>query len=69
MSLRERLEQLGITASGEVASANSAEGLREVDVRFLGRKGELTELLPLARPESSYFILKRPATAGAKSEG
>lgn len=40
----------------------------------LGKDGwELTELLPLARPESSYFILKRPATskveAGAKSEG
>ena len=36
----------------------------------LGKDGwELTGLLPLLRPESSYFILKRPGTPGAKSEG
>ncbi len=35
----------------------------------LGKDGwELTGLLPLARPESSYFILRRPGTA-AKKEG
>jgi hypothetical protein len=35
----------------------------------LGKDGwELTGLLPLMRPESSYFILRRPGSA-AKSEG
>lgn len=35
----------------------------------LGNEGwDLTGILPLGRPESSYFILKRPAEA-AKSEG
>lgn len=34
----------------------------------LGEEGwELTGLLPLMRPESSYFMLKRPAQAAAKS--
>ena len=33
----------------------------------LGEEGwELTGLLPLMRPESSYFMLKRPAGAKAK---
>ena len=36
----------------------------------LGKDGwELTGLLPLLRPESSYFILKRPGSPAAKSEG
>jgi hypothetical protein len=36
----------------------------------LGKDGwEMTGIVPLVRPESSYFIMKRPATAGAKSEG
>ncbi len=36
----------------------------------LGQEGwELTGILPLARPESSYFILKRPQTKAAKGEG
>jgi hypothetical protein len=35
----------------------------------LGKEGwEMTGIVPLVRPESSYFILKRPAGA-AKSEG
>lgn len=35
----------------------------------LGNEGwDLTGILPLGRPESSYFILKRPAEA-ATSEG
>ena len=29
----------------------------------------MTGILPLMRPESSYFILKRPATEAAESEG
>jgi len=34
----------------------------------LGEDGwELTGLLPLMRPESSYFMLKRPAQAAAKA--
>ena len=36
----------------------------------LGKEGwELTGVLPLVRPESSYFILKRAASADAKTEG
>jgi hypothetical protein len=36
----------------------------------LGEEGwELTGLLPLMRPESSYFMLKRPKTAGSESAG
>jgi hypothetical protein len=36
----------------------------------LGKDGwELTGLLPLVRPESSYFIMKRAGTPAAKSEG
>ncbi len=36
----------------------------------LGADGwEVSGILPLARPESSYFILKRPAQAGASNEG
>ena len=36
----------------------------------LGADGwEVSGMLPLLRPESSYFILKRPATAGATTEG
>ena len=32
----------------------------------LGKEGwEMTGILPLGRPESSYFILKRPAAAAA----
>ena len=35
----------------------------------LGKEGwEMTGILPLGRPESSYFILKRPGTA-AETEG
>ena len=34
----------------------------------LGEEGwELTGILPLMRPESSYFMLKRPAQAAAKA--
>lgn len=36
----------------------------------LGKDGwDMTGILPLERPESSYFILKRPLTEAAKSEG
>ena len=36
----------------------------------LGEEGwELTGVLPLIRPESSYFMLKRPKTAAKVSEG
>ena len=36
----------------------------------IGKDGwEMTGILPLERPESSYFILKRPQTEAAKSEG
>ena len=36
----------------------------------IGKEGwEMTGILPLERPESSYFILKRPQTEAAKSEG
>lgn len=36
----------------------------------LGKDGwELTGLLPLVRPESSYFIMKRADSPDAKSEG
>ncbi len=36
----------------------------------LGQEGwEVTGILPLVRPESSYFILKRPRKKAAKSEG
>jgi len=37
----------------------------------LGKDGwEVTGIVPLVRPESSYFILKRPATeAAASTEG
>lgn len=36
----------------------------------LGKDGwEMTGILPLERPESSYFILKRPLSEAAKSEG
>ena len=35
----------------------------------LGEEGwELTGLLPLMRPESSYFMLKRPAAAAAPAQ-
>ena len=35
----------------------------------LGQEGwEMTGILPLGRPESSYFILKRPAEAAAKKK-
>ncbi len=35
----------------------------------LGQEGwEMTGILPLGRPESSYFILKRPAEAAAKEK-
>ncbi len=36
----------------------------------LGKDGwEMTGILPLVRPESSYCILKRPQTEAATSEG
>ncbi len=36
----------------------------------LGKDGwDVTGILPLERPESSYFILKRPQTEAASSEG
>ncbi len=36
----------------------------------LGKDGwDLTGILPLGRPESSYFILKRPQTESASTEG
>ena len=36
----------------------------------IGKDGwEMTGILPLERPESSYFILKRPQSEAAKSEG
>jgi len=36
----------------------------------LGKEGwEVTGILPLGRPESSYFILKRPRTEAASTEG
>jgi hypothetical protein len=36
----------------------------------LGEEGwELTGILPLVRPESSYFMLKRAKQAAASSEG
>jgi hypothetical protein len=60
-------------------SAEGAEYIRQASehrtgfvrgyLDVLGKDGwELTGVLPLVRPESSYFILKRPATA-AKTEG
>ena len=36
----------------------------------IGTEGwEVTGIVPLARPESSYFILKRPRSEAAKAEG
>ncbi len=39
-------------------------------LEVLGNDGwEMTGVVPLPRPESSYFILKRAAGAAAKTEG
>jgi hypothetical protein len=36
----------------------------------IGTEGwEVTGIVPLMRPESSYFILKRPLSGAAKAEG
>jgi hypothetical protein len=36
----------------------------------LGEEGwEVTGVLPLVRPESSYFVFKRPSQKGAEAQG
>ena len=43
--MKEQLEQLQTTALAEIATASSLSVLEDARVRFLGRKGELTEVL------------------------
>jgi phenylalanyl-tRNA synthetase alpha chain len=43
--MREQLEQMRQQAIGAIAAAITEDGLNEVRVRFLGRKGELTGLM------------------------
>lgn len=45
MSLDEQLESLSSTAKEAIAAALDAAALIELDTKFLGRKGQLTELL------------------------
>ncbi len=55
-------------------SAEHRTGFVKSYLNKLGEEGwEMTGVLPLERPESSYFVLKRPAQAqagaGAASDG
>jgi len=45
MGMREKLEELKNAALGELAKAATGEELQELKVRYLGRKGPLTEIL------------------------
>jgi phenylalanyl-tRNA synthetase alpha chain len=43
--MKDRLQKLGEEACGEMAAAGDLEELNEIRVRFLGKKGELTQIL------------------------
>ena len=43
--MKDRLQKLGKEACGEMAAAGDLEELNEIRVRFLGKKGELTQIL------------------------
>ncbi len=45
MSLREHLDSLASVASAAIAQATSSDAVRDLEIKYLGRKGELTELL------------------------
>jgi phenylalanyl-tRNA synthetase alpha chain len=41
----ERLEELGRLARSEISAAADAQSLREMELKYLGRRGELTQIL------------------------
>jgi phenylalanyl-tRNA synthetase alpha chain len=43
--MKDRLQKLGEEACGEMAAAGDLEELNEIRIRFLGKKGELTQIL------------------------
>ena len=50
MSAMENLDSLVTQAQTAIGSANDAKALDDVRVQFLGKKGEITQLLLVVRP-------------------
>lgn len=68
VDFRGRISSEGVEFIRQQGEHRTGFVTRYLDV--LGKEGwEVAAVHPLIRTETSYFVLKRPATAGAASEG